>query len=101
PLNMGVLNMLDTKYFLVPDQATGAVGIQKNDSVLGGAWFVKEIKTVKGPVEELKSLEKFEPSLTAFIDKNQNAAITQPVADTSAKIRLTKYTNDEIGYESD
>ena len=36
-----------------------------------------------------------------FIDKAQNAAITQPNFDSSTKIKLTKYTNDEIEYESD
>ncbi len=101
PMNMAVLNMLDTKYFLLPDQQTGAVTVQKNDSAMGAAWFVKQLQTVKGPVEEIKALDKFDPALTAFIDKAQNAAITQPSFDSSAKIKLTKYNNDEIEYESD
>ena len=101
PMNMAVLNMLDTKYFLLPDQKTGTLSASKNDSAMGAVWFVKEIKTVNGPVEEIKALDKFEPAQTAFIDKAQNAVIPQPAFDSTANIRLVKYTNDEIEYESD
>ena len=101
PLNMAVLNMLDTKYFLVPDQKTGNISVSKNDSAMGAAWFVKQVQPVNGPVEELKALDNFDPSQTAFIDKAQNANIPQPAFDSSAKIKLSKYTNDEIEYASD
>jgi len=101
PMNMAVLNMLDTKYFLFPDQQTGVVNVQKNDSAMGAAWLVKEIKTVNGPVEEIKALDKFDPAQTAFIDKAQNANIPQITFDSTAKIKLTKYNNDEAEYESD
>ncbi|HUS02664.1 MAG TPA: YfhO family protein, partial [Chitinophagaceae bacterium] len=100
-LNMAVLNMLDTKYFLVPDPQKGNVSVSKNDSAMGAAWFVKQLRPVNGPVEELKALDNFEPSQIAFIDKSQNANITQPAFDSSATIKLTKYTNDEIEYVGD
>jgi hypothetical protein len=102
PLNIAVLNMLDTKYFLIPDQqGSGTINVQKNDSALGAAWFVKQIQTVNGPAEEIKALDNFDPAQTAFIDKALNAGIPQLSFDSSAKIKLTKYTNDEIEYESD
>ncbi|MDB5199475.1 MAG: hypothetical protein JWO92_1438, partial [Chitinophagaceae bacterium] len=101
PMNMAVLDMLDTKYFLIPDQKTGNVSVSKNDSAMGAAWFVKNLQTVNGPVEEIKALDNFEPAQTAFIDKAQNVNIPQLSFDSSAKIKLTKYTNDEIEYVSD
>ena len=101
PMNMAVLNMLDTKYFLIPDQQTGVVNVQKNDSAMGAAWFVREVKTVNGPVEEIKALDNIDPVKTIFIDQAQNANIPQPSFDSSAKIKLTEYNNDEIKYESD
>lgn len=101
PPNMAVLNMLDTKYFLIPDQQTGNVNVSKNDSAMGAAWFVKQIQTVNGPVEEINALDNFDPKQTAFIDKAQNANISQLAFDSSAKIKLAKYTNDEIEYESE
>jgi uncharacterized membrane protein YfhO len=99
---MAVLNMLDTKYFLIPDQqGTGVINVQKNDSAMGAAWFVKQIQPVNGPVEEIKALDNFDPKQTAFVDKSQNANISELAFDSSAKIKLTKYTNDEIEYESE
>ena len=98
---MAVLNMLDTKYFLVPDQQTGNFSASKNDSAMGAAWFVKNVQTVNGPVEEIKALDNFDPAQTAFIDKAQDANIPQLAFDSTAKIKLTKYTNDEIEYVSD
>ena len=101
PLNMPVLNMLDTKYLILPDEKTGIINVQKNDSALGAVWFVKNLQTVNGPVEEIKALDKFDPTQTVFIDKAQNENITQPSFDSTAKINLTKYNNDEAEYVSD
>ena len=101
PLNMAVLNMLDTKYFLVPDQQTGALNASRNDSALGAAWFVKQVQLVNGPVEEIKALDNFNPKEVAFIDKAQSANIPQLSFDFSATIKLTRYTNDEIEYQAD
>jgi hypothetical protein len=97
-LNMGVLNMLDTRYFLVPDQQGNIVSVQKNDSASGAAWFVKQLKGVNGPAEELKALDSFDPKQIAFYDqKTQN--INSPISwDSSATIKLTKYDNDTIVY---
>ncbi|CAN5160556.1 YfhO family protein [soil metagenome] len=100
-LNMGVLNMLDTRYFLIPDEKGNIANLRKNDSALGGAWFVKNIKVVNGPAEEMKSLDNFNPAETAFIDKAQKAQLAQLNFDTTDKIVLSKYDNDLIEYVSD
>ncbi len=99
PLNMGVLNMLDTRYLLIPDQQTGAItGAQKNDSALGAAWFVNELRFVDGPVESIKALDSFNAKTTAFIDKAASAKIQQPLLDSGATISLSKYNNDTAEY---
>jgi hypothetical protein len=98
-LNTAVLNMLDTRYLLIPDQQTGAtINIQKNDSALGAAWFIKELRIVNGPAEEIKALDNFNPATTAFIDKAFSADLKQSFADTGAAITLTKYNNDTADY---
>jgi hypothetical protein len=98
-LNMPVLNMLDTKYFLIPDQqGQNIVNIQENDSALGAAWFVKELKPVNGPAEEMKALDHFDPKQTAFFDRKSQAINTPVVFDSTAKITLTKYDNDTVEY---
>ncbi|MCU7550353.1 YfhO family protein [Chitinophagaceae bacterium LB-8] len=99
-LNMPVLNMLDTRYFLIPDQqGSGSINIQKNDSAMGAAWFVKTLHPVNGPVEEIKALDNFDPKHTAFFDKTtQNITASQVAFDSTATIQLTHYNNDTIEY---
>lgn len=99
-LNMAVLNMLDTRYFIIPDQQTRMpASAQRNDNALGAAWFVQQVQPVNGPVEEINALNSFDPKQTAFIDRStQNLSLKQSVADPSATITLTKYNNDTVEY---
>jgi hypothetical protein len=98
-LNLPVLNMLDTKYLLIPDQqGQNIVGVQKNDSALGAAWFVKELKPVNGPAEEMKSLDHFDPKQTAFFDSRSQHINAPFTFDSTARITLTKYDNDTVEY---
>lgn len=100
-LNMPVLNMLDTRYLLIPDQQSGTIAsAQRNDGALGAAWFVSEVRQVNGPAEEMKALDSFDAKRTAFIDKNQNASIQIPSLDSAATIQLVKYNNDTAEYIS-
>ena len=102
--NMSVLNMLDTRYFIIPPQQSQSqqqqqAAVQRNDSAMGACWFVKEVKFVNGPVEEMKALDNFNPAKTAFVD-NSFKSVVSPVAasDSSAKLTLTSYDNDDIKY---
>jgi hypothetical protein len=59
--NMAVLNMLNTKYFIVQNQQTGAPVAQRNPGALGNAWFVKELKIVANADSEINALTGFNP----------------------------------------
>ncbi|MBX2921435.1 MAG: YfhO family protein [Chitinophagaceae bacterium] len=102
PMNMDVLNMLDTRYFIIPpQQQQQQYSVYKNDSALGAVWFVKHIQYVNGPVEEIKAMDKFGPKDTAIIDVGfKNIAGNDPVYDTAAVINMESYDNDEIKYSS-
>jgi uncharacterized membrane protein YfhO len=66
---------------------------------MGAAWFVKELRPVNGPVEEIKALDNFNPKQTAFFDKTtQNISVSQASFDTAATIQLKHYNNDTIEY---
>lgn len=54
-LNYAVLNMLNTKYLIVPDQNRQPL-VQKNPEAMGNAWFVNEVKWVKTADEEMNAL---------------------------------------------
>ncbi|MBW7892976.1 MAG: YfhO family protein, partial [Chitinophagaceae bacterium] len=102
PTNMDVLNMLDTRYFIIPpQQAQRQHEVYKNDEALGAAWFIKHIKYVNGPVEEIKALDEFGPRDTVIIDESfRNIAGSAPQADSTATIELVSYDNDEIKYST-
>ena len=53
--NMGVLDMLNTKYFLFSDDQ-GATQVQLNEAANGNAWFVENLKLVASANEEMQAL---------------------------------------------
>ena len=96
-----VLNMLNMKYVIVPDQRdpkqTQAV---INPFAMGNCWLVKEVKFVKNADEEMNALNSFDPLQVAFVDERFKAAVPfMPVYDSSAYIKFIENTNDEIKYE--
>jgi len=99
--NLNVLNMLNTKYFIVPG-ADKQPEVQINFQAMGHAWFVNEIKWVDNADQEINALTDFNPAKTAVIDKrfeNQLKGFT-PTADTTAIIELTKYAPNKLNYTS-
>lgn len=101
--NLDVLNMLDTRYIIMPaQQQQQPAPVYKNDQALGAAWFVSNIKYVKGPAEEIKALDAFGPRDTAIVDEGLKAITGEsPTRDSAARIQLLSYDNDEIKYSSD
>ncbi len=101
-LNMNVLNMLDTKYFLAPtQQRQNEFTVQQNDSAMGACWFVNSIKFVNGPVEEMKAITDFDPAQTAVVDNSFKSIAGNPSgADSAASIQLVSYDNDDIKYSA-
>ena len=105
-LNINVINMLNTKYVITQNQQ-GQQGVQINQEALGNVWFVNELKWVDSPDEEIVALNDFNPSQTAFIDKEWQNLLTgwevlqHEKADSTALIRLTDYANPgNLFYES-
>ncbi|MBB3837355.1 hypothetical protein FHS57_001349 [Runella defluvii] len=99
--NMAVFNMLNTKYFIVPDEKKQPV-VQQNPGALGNAWFVRELKMVNNPDEEMAALDNFNPGKTAVVDKRFADILkgAQPSADSTGTIRLTNYHPTKLAYES-
>ena len=96
-----VLNMLNMKYVIVPDQRdpkqTQAI---TNPFAMGSCWLVNEVKFVKNADEEMNSLDAFDPKQVAFVDERFKSAVPfTPVYDSTAFIKLIQNNNDEIKYE--
>lgn len=99
--NMQVLNMLNTKYVIVPTKEQGPV-LQQNPSALGNAWFVKSYKLVENADSELSALTNFDAAKEAIVDKRYSSMLTtfKSDSDSIAYIKLTKYSPNYLSYES-
>ena len=99
--NIQVLNMLNTKYFIVQNPQTGAPVAQMNPGAFGPAWLVKGIKYVANGKEEMKALDSTNLRDTAVVQtKFKNVIAAEPVYDSTASIQLIENKNDIINYES-
>ncbi|MHC1706153.1 MAG: YfhO family protein [Bacteroidales bacterium] len=98
--NISVLNMLNTKYFIVK-QEDGQPAVQPNMGALGNAWFVKAYKLVANADSEIVAMNKFNPADTAIIDKIFESQLKEyaPGRDSSASIILTEYLPNHLTYE--
>lgn len=93
--NLQVLNMLDTKYFILPVGQEGGTAIE-NPEACGAAWFVENIKIVNTADEEILALNDFTPQHTAILNKEfasqlQNKDFSN--ADQQATITLQESPN--------
>lgn len=99
-LNQPVINMLNTKYFIVQGQ-DGQLQAQLNTEALGNAWFVKELKVVANADEELAALgEGFDPKNNAYVQKKYIGSNQSFSQDSTAKITMTSYAPNALTYES-
>ena len=94
--NMQVLNMLNTRYFILDDQT-----VQRNPDALGNAWFVDSLTYVNNADQEMAFLDNFNPAVSAVADakfKQQlgEARAVQP-GDT---IYETTYAPNHLTYKS-
>lgn len=102
-MHMPVINMLNTKYFIVPDQETGAPVVQLNPDAMGNAWFVEKIVEAKTTNEECDMLMTLDLHSEAVVgsDYINNVKDLNPGADSLAHISLTKYTPEYIEYDAE
>ncbi|WP_341226538.1 hypothetical protein [uncultured Arcticibacterium sp.] len=99
-LNMPILNMLNTKYFINNGPENTPIA-QQNPEALGNAWFVDTLKVVPTADEELASLgEGFTPSEEAVTQKSFFPETKAYQKDSSSSISLTSYTPNKLVYAS-
>ena len=98
--NMEVLNMLNTKYFIMQDPASRQAVARINPGAFGPAWLTKGIKYVKNSDEEMQALDSTHLRDTAVVQEKYKTSIKfPPQYDSTASIRVTEYLNDKIKYE--
>jgi hypothetical protein len=98
--NMQVMNMLNTKYFILPNPQTGKPVAQVNPGAFGACWLVKDVQFVADGKAEMAALDSINLRDTAVVQIKFKNDVTLPVADSAASIRLIENKNDIINYES-
>lgn len=91
--NTAVYDMLNTKYFIVPDRENGGAKVQQNPYACGSAWFVDSIAWVSGADAEIAALTDFDPHTTAVVDRRFESQLDglDLQEDSTASIVLTDY----------
>ncbi len=93
----GVLDMLNTKYIVYgPDRDN----IIPNDAANGPAWFVKEIRIVNSPAEELKVTGEIDTKAVAVVDGTKFKVNVIADADSLASVSLVDQKPNWLKYES-
>jgi len=99
--NMAVLNMLNTKYFIVSDREVNQPMKQTNPGALGNAWTVEQIRWVDNADAEIAALNGFNPAREAVVDMRFRPVLEGFTAlyDSSASVRLVSYEPNHLVYE--
>ena len=99
--NYEVLNMLNTKYIVFPDNM-GNPRIQLNTEANGNAWFVQKVKLVETADEEIKALDSLNTKAIAIINTEYKKLIPDAAfaKDSLNTIALTGYKANELKYHS-
>jgi len=96
--NMNILNMLNSKYFIVRGQNNQPIA-QRNPNALGNAWFISEIISVENSDEEIQKLGQINTANQVVVDQRYDVP---PIIeyDSTATIQLTNYKANHLSYIS-
>ena len=96
-----VLNMLNTRYFILPLQSGKTVPVE-NPYAYGNAWFVNSVKFVDNANQELDALAQLDLRHEAVADKkfaDQLKAVAEAEADSASLVRMTAYEPNRLNYD--
>ena len=114
--NMEIYNMLNTRYFIVPERGAGEPIAQFNPDANGAAWFVGTVVIAASANQEIEALDTLATKTEAVVDKRFESMLppgndTLRISDNSqfryyqvdplARIRLVDYKSNHLTYEYD
>jgi hypothetical protein len=97
--NQRVLNMLNTKYYIVPDEQRNP-SVQLNPAALGNVWFINNIKIVEDANAEINGLTNFDPAGDVLIHKEYSDYVSGLNPSKNGSIQLTDYQPNKLSYTS-
>ena len=94
-----VLNMLNTKYFILPLQGGQTVPIQ-NPYVYGNGWFVDQITYVDNANKEIETVGRIDLRHQAVADAKFKEQLGEAVEqDTASIVTITSYEPNRLTYD--
>ena len=94
-----VLNMLNTRYFILPLQGGQTVPIQ-NPYAYGNAWFVDKLNYVNNANEEIAAVGKIDLRHQAVADVKFKEQLGEAaVQDTASVVTITSYEPNRLTYD--
>jgi hypothetical protein len=92
-----VLNMINTKYFILNPSSQPL----RNPHAMGHGWLVNDIKLVENADEEYMALGNTDLSRVAIVDKRFEAMVTENLKheEASGTVELTEYRPNHMRYE--
>jgi hypothetical protein len=99
--NIQVYNMLNTKYFIVPDKGNGSPKLQINQEALGNAWMVEKLYICNSANKEMSMLDSLNLSNNAVVSNKFKNLVNQLVfsKDSLAEIKLINYHPNRLNYK--
>lgn len=98
---MPVINMLNTKYLILPLQDNATMPLL-NPYAMGNGWFVSNVNFVETANDELDALNKINLHTTAVADKQFESVLkagSNDAVDSTAVAKITKYEPNELHYD--
>ncbi|MDI1356088.1 MAG: YfhO family protein [bacterium] len=97
-----VINMLNTKYLIMPvgEEGNSAIPL-KNPQANGNAWFVKSIRTVLSPDSEIVGMKRIDSKTEAIVNENLMGKVAKQSYDALGTIKLTSYEPNDLVYASE
>jgi hypothetical protein len=96
--NQKVLDMLNTKYFIVGQP--GQEQAQQNPNALGNAWLISNFQTVNSANAEIDALNDFDPATTAVVHQDFQEYIAGLSPSGAGQIKLSSYAPNKLTYEA-
>ncbi len=95
--DLGVLNMLNIKYIMY---GADAANIIPNRSANGPAWFVRDVRMVNSPAEEIQAVGEVNTRWTGVIDGSKFKLQSPIQADSTSSVTLVDQKPSVMKYET-
>lgn len=96
-----ILNMLNTRWFILPAGNEGQTLPVENTAAYGNAWMVDQVQVVTNANEEIETLHHVSPRHVAVVSKDFAQGLsTTYQTDSTATVKQTALNSTSVSYET-